>query len=94
MVLSVPSWITAGYAWSLCVLAVLPLLAPLVGLIKGHRHAYAWAALFAIPYLIFSITELLANPAARWVASISLFLIIGWFSTMVLFLRVSAAHRE
>ena len=94
LVLSLLAWTTAGYPWLLCVLAVLPLLAPLNGLLRGRRHTYAWATLFAIPYLAFALTELLANPAARWVAAMSLLLVFAWFCTMILFLRVSRAHRE
>jgi uncharacterized membrane protein len=92
--LSLLAWIQVGYPWPVCILAVLPLLAPLDGLIKGRRYTYAWATLFAIPYLTFALTELLVNPAARWVASISPFLVFGWFCTMILFLRASPAHRE
>src|SRR5580692_8045697 len=94
LTLSLLAWIGVGYPWPVCVLAVLPLLAPLNGLIKGRRYTYAWATLFAIPYLAFALTELLVNPSARWVASISLFLVFGWFCSMVLFLRASPAHRE
>ena len=92
--LSLLAWILVGYPWPVCVVAVLPLLAPLNGLIKGRRYTYAWATLFAIPYLAFAVTELLANPAARWVAAASLLLVFGWFCTMILFLRVSRAPRE
>ena len=92
--LSLLSWVTVGYPWPLCVLAVLLLAAPLNGLIRGRRHTYTWATLFAIPYLSFALTELLVNPAARWAASISLLLVFGWFCTMILFLRASPAHRE
>jgi uncharacterized membrane protein len=42
-----------------------------------------------VPYLAFAITELLVNPAARWVAAISLLLVFAWFCTMILFLRAS-----
>lgn len=94
VVLSLLGWILAGYPWPICILAALPLLAPLSGLIRGRRHTYAWATLFAVPYLAFALTELLVNPAARWVAAMSLLLVFGWFCTMVLFLRVSRAHRE
>ena len=94
LALSLLAWTQAGYAWLLCVVAVIPLLAPLNGLIKGRRHTYAWATLFTIPYIMFAITELLVNPAARWVASISLLLVFGWFCTMVLYLRASRAPRE
>jgi uncharacterized membrane protein len=92
--LSLLGWIMVGYPWVICVLAVLPLLAPLRGLVRGRRHTYAWATLFAVPYLVFSLTELLVNPAARWMASLSLLLVFAWFCTMILFLRVSRGHRE
>ena len=93
VVLSLLAWILAGYPWPMCVVAALPLLAPLSGLIRGRRHTYAWATLFAIPYLMFALTELLVNPAARWVAAMSLLLIFAWFCTMILYLRVSRARR-
>jgi uncharacterized membrane protein len=94
LALSLLGWVLAGYPWLICTLAVLPLLAPLNGLVRGRRHTYAWASLFAVPYLAFALTELLVNPAARWVAAMSLLLVFGWFCTMILFLRVSRAHRE
>ena len=87
-------WKLAGYSLPLCAIAVLALLAPFPGLVRGARYTYAWATLFAIPYLAFAVTELLANPAARWVAAMSLMLVFGWFCTMVLFLRASRARRE
>jgi uncharacterized membrane protein len=92
--LSLASWYTAGYPWPICALAVLPLLAPLRGLVRGHRYTYAWATLFAVPYVIFAVTELLVNPQARWVASLSLLLVFAWFCAMVLYLRASRGHRE
>jgi uncharacterized membrane protein len=91
--LSLLAWMMAGYPWMICVLAVLPLLAPLNGLLRGRRHTYAWATLFAVPYLVFALTELLVNPAARWVAALSLLLIFAWFCSMILFLRISRVHR-
>jgi len=94
VVLSLLAWMLAGYRWPICILAALPLLAPLSGLVRGRRHTYAWATLFAIPYLVFALTELLVNPAARWVAAVSLLLVFGWFCTMILFLRASRARRE
>lgn len=93
VVLSLLAWMMVGYPWPICILAALPLLVPLNGLVRGRRHTYAWATLFAIPYLVFAMTELLVNPAARWVAGMSLMLVFGWFCTMILFLRASRAHR-
>jgi uncharacterized membrane protein len=80
--------------WLWGVLAAAPLLAPLPGLARGRRYTYAWATLFAVPYLAFALTELLANPAARTVASLSLLLVFAWFCSMVLYLRASRARRE
>jgi uncharacterized membrane protein len=92
--LSLLAWIEAGYPWPLCVIAALPLLVPLRGLVRGSRYTYAWATLFAIPYLMFVVTELLANPRARWVAALSLLLVFAWFCAMVAYLRLSRAPRE
>jgi uncharacterized membrane protein len=91
---SLLAWITVGYSWPLCAAAVVPLLAPLRGLVLGRRHTYAWSTLFAIPYLVFALTELLVNPAARWVAGLSLLLVFGWFCAMVAFLRSAPARPE
>lgn len=91
--LSLLAWYLAGYSWIICAVAVIPLLAPLPGLVRGRRYTYAWATLFAMPYLIFAITELLVNPSARWVGSFSLLLIFAWFCSMVLYLRASRARR-
>jgi len=87
--LSLLAWGLAGYPWTLCVLAALPLLAPLNGLVRGKRYTFAWASLFAIPYMAFSVTELLSNHAARVVGAITLLLVFAWFCTLVLYLRVS-----
>ena len=86
-------WILAGYPWPLCAIAILPLLAPLPGLVRGQRRTYAWATLLAAPYIAFALTELLVNRDARWVASLSLLLVFAWFCTMVLYLRASRAPR-
>jgi uncharacterized membrane protein len=94
LTLSLLAWIPAGYPWAVCAIAVVSLLAPLQGLIRGRRYTYAWATLFAIPYLVLALTELLVNPAARWVAALSLLLVFAWFCTMLLFLRVAPRHPE
>lgn len=89
LIASLLTWGFAGYSWWLCTVATLPLLAPLAGLMRGQRYTFAWASLFAVPYLAFAVTELLANPAARWAAGLTLLLVFGWFCSLVLFLRVS-----
>jgi len=93
LALSLLAWMTAGYPWGLCVAAVVPLLAPLPGLWRGRRYTYTWSALFTVPYFVFALTELIANPGARWVAALSLLLVFAWYCAMVLYLRVARARR-
>jgi uncharacterized membrane protein len=47
----------------------LPLLAPLPGLWRDQRRSYRWAPLTLAPALAWSLTEILANPAARGYAT-------------------------
>jgi uncharacterized membrane protein len=42
----------------------------------------------------FAVTELLVNPAARAVGSLSLLLVFAWFCSMVLYLRASRGRLE
>lgn len=55
----------AGLGSAVLALVALPLLAPLPGLWKGRRRSYRWAPLTLAPVLAWSLTEILANPAAR-----------------------------
>jgi uncharacterized membrane protein len=84
---------TVGYPRVVCLIAVVPLLAPFNGLLRGRRYTYAWATLFAVPYMAFAVMELLVNREARWVAAASLLLLFAWFCTMILYLRASRVHR-
>ena len=68
---------------------LLPLVAPLPGLWRGRRRTYAWATLCVAPYVIYGITEVIANPAVRGTAGIILFASLGWFIALVLYLRLS-----
>lgn len=47
------------------VLAVAPLAAPLPGLLAQRRRTYRWAPLTLAPAMTWSLTEMVANPAAR-----------------------------
>jgi uncharacterized membrane protein len=94
LAVSLLGWTFVGYPWLLCCLAILPLLAPLSGLLRGQRRTYAWATLFVIPYLMFALTEALVNPRARWMAALCVALAFAWFCAMVAFLRLSRAPRE
>ncbi|MCM2312037.1 MAG: DUF2069 domain-containing protein [Steroidobacteraceae bacterium] len=77
----------ANLAWTLVLL--LPLAAPLPGLVRGVRRTYAWASLCVAPYFIYGVTEVIANPAVRGAAGAVLFASLGWFVALVWYLRLS-----
>lgn len=79
-------------AWTLVLLV--PLLLPVPGLWRGNRRTCAWATLCIAPYVVYGITEVIANPAVRGTAGAILFAGLGWFVSLVYCLRVSrpAAH--
>lgn len=77
----------ARLGWS--VLALVPLLLPLPGLVRGSRRTCAWATLCVAPYFLYGLTEVVANPAVRTLAAAILFASLGWFASLVYCLRVS-----
>lgn len=87
------AWRSAGWpanlAWTILIL--LPLAAPLPGLLRGRPRTYAWATLCVAPYFIYGVTEVVANPAVRGAAATILFASLAWFVALVWFLRLSRA---
>lgn len=84
--LSSARWPTS-LAWTFGML--LPIAAPLPGLLRGSRHTYAWATLCVAPYLVYGVTEIVANPAVRVAAAAILIASLAWFVALITYLRVS-----
>jgi len=84
--LSSARWPT-NLAWTFAML--LPIVAPLPGLLRGSRRTYAWATLCVAPYLVYGVTEIVANPAVRVAAAAILFASLAWFVALITYLRVS-----
>jgi len=61
----------------------------LPGLVRGRRRTFAWATLCVAPYLVYGITEVIANPMVRGAAAAILFASLAWFVTLVGYLRLS-----
>lgn len=84
-------WLLAGGVAArtavLALFAVGPLLAPLHGLWAGRRRTYRWAPLALAPGLAWSLTELVANPAARPLAGFSALLAFLCLAAIVAALR-------
>ena len=77
----------ASLGWTIALL--LPLAAPIPGIVRGIRRTYAWATLCVAPYFIYGITEVIANPAVRGAAAAILFASFAWFVALVAYLRLS-----
>ena len=77
----------ANLGWTIALL--LPLAAPIPGIVRGIRRTYAWATLCVAPYFIYGITEVIANPAVRGAATAILFASFAWFVALVAYLRLS-----
>ena len=77
----------ANLGWTIALL--LPVAAPIPGIVRGIRRTYAWATLCVAPYFIYGITEVIANPAVRGAAAAILFASFAWFVTLVAYLRLS-----
>ena len=73
---------------------VSPLLLPLHGLWRARRYTYRWAAVTLVPALAWSLTELVANPAARLAAGIAALLAFLALAALVAALRVQPAAAD
>jgi uncharacterized membrane protein len=81
---------TSGWpALWLALALVAPVLLPLPGILRRDRRTFAWATLCVTPYLIYGITETIANPGARAIAEAVLLGGIVLFWALVAFLRLT-----
>lgn len=69
-----PPW-GARNTW-LALLACVPLLIPLTGLIRGHYRSMIWAGLLLMLYFTIGIMEIWSNPPQRLPAAVQVFLAI------------------
>ncbi|WP_258240502.1 DUF2069 domain-containing protein [Pseudidiomarina homiensis] len=66
---------------------VLPLLFPLLGIIRGKPYTHAWANFILMWYFLHSLTMLYIAPEQRWWAAIELLLTTLAFAGCTLFAR-------
>jgi uncharacterized membrane protein len=76
----------------LALVLLVPLLAPLPGILRGDRRTHAWATLCIVPGFIYGLTEAVANPATRTVAAMVLGSSLALFIALVAYLRVTRPH--
>ena len=77
-----------GGSW--LVLKVLPLLAPLTGLLRARRYTFQWSSLLVWAYMIEGLVRAVSDPgpSAR-LAVIEIALAAAFFAAAVLFLRAT-----
>jgi uncharacterized membrane protein len=77
--------------WLLASVLLLPLALAVPGLIARNRRTFAWATLCVTPHFIYALTEILANPPLRALATSILALSLGLVVTLVTYLRLTRA---
>ena len=68
-------------------IALLPLLLPLPGMLRGKRRTLQWSPLTLAPALALSLTEVLVNAPARMLGTLTLVLILAAFAMLIAALR-------
>jgi uncharacterized membrane protein len=91
LAVSVAAWpfAGAGIGRLSAAIALLPLVFPLPGLVRGSRQALRAAPMALAPALAITLTEIVANPAARLPAGASLALILSAFAAILAALRAA-----
>ena len=76
-------------SWWLGLLAALPLLLPLKGVLKGHIRSMTWAGYLLLFYLVIGVMEAWSNPPQRLPALIQTGLVAVSIAAMLGFSRES-----
>ncbi len=84
---------SAGAAAIALSLLFTPWLLALPGVARGHRRTLQMAAFLTTPYLVYGLTEVLANPGARVYAGMTVLTAFALFVAIVHALRTGALQR-
>ena len=74
-------------SWILAVVAVLPLLLPLRGVVAGSLRSMTWAGYLAMLYLAIGIMEAWSNPPQRLPALLQTALVVVYTGAILVFSR-------
>lgn len=74
---------------SLLVLKTLPLLAPLMGILKGRRYTYQWAPMLVLAYFTEGVVRAWSDqPPGNWLAMVEIALCLLLFVACTLHVRL------
>lgn len=82
------------FGYWLALFMIAPLILPVRGLLKGKPYTYASVSLLSLFYMLFSITELYANPAVRPQAYGVLISAVLLFVGSVMYVKLDARERQ
>ena len=77
--------------WWLAVLATVPLLLPLKGLLSGSLRSMTWAGYLVMLYLVIGVMEAWSNPPQRVPALVQTILVVVFVASVLAF---SGSHRR
>ena len=81
-----------GGSW--LVLKAVLLLLPLFGILRGHRYTYQWSSMFILLYLMEGLVRGTSDaPPSRWLAWGEVVLAASFFTSVILYARLSAPGR-
>ncbi len=82
-----------GGSW--LVLKTLPLLLPLMGILKGRRYTYQWAPMLMLAYFTEGVVRAWSDKGlSAWLAGAELTLSVVFFFAAIFFAKYSAPSRQ
>jgi uncharacterized membrane protein len=81
-------------SWILAVVAVVPLLLPLRGLLAGSLRSMTWAGYLLMLYLVVGVMEAWANPPQRIPALTQVLLVVLFIGSVLVFSRQVPRNQE
>jgi uncharacterized membrane protein len=83
----------SGGSW--LVLKTLPLLAPLMGVLKGRRYTYQWAPMLVLAYFTEGVVRAWSESGlSAWLAGAEIALSVVFFFAAIFYARLSAPSRQ
>ena len=84
--------IRPGGSW--LVLKALPLLVPLMGILKGRRYTYQWAPMLVLAYFTEGVARAWSDEgASAWLAGLEVVLSVAFFFASIYYAKLSAPSR-
>lgn len=79
---------------STLVLKALPLLLPLMGILKGRRYTYQWAPMLVLGYFTEGVARAWSDTGlSAWLAGVETMLSVAFFFAAIFYARLSAPSR-